>query len=137
MTLEAALRQFLLADDQITAIVGQRVFWVMPPPSDEQLSQPMLILQLVSGDDEWEGLDADSNTASREYQITALAPEYNPVAELGDLIRAKLHFFQGQMVIEGPEVSYCRITSERDDVLEAANWFIREMRFSIVSEIGG
>jgi hypothetical protein len=113
-TLEYQLRLFLLADPDIAALVGTRVY---PSPAPQNAEMPCITFQRVSTDREY-SLDGRSGLAGPIIQIDCWsdAPEYAgkyaTAKTVAETVRLILESFRGFM---GPvRVQEVTITSERD-----------------------
>lgn len=109
MTVFELLRQFLLADPAIEAVVSARVYPVLVPQSP---TYPLIRIQLISdpSDDHLRG----TGPGRPRFQIEAItrksdgASAFEAAQALGELVRARLDAYAGEWTDEdaSPPVSY-------------------------------
>lgn len=97
MTFAAALRQHLLADAAIAARVGDRVYPVFVPVTDEgQVLQGDSICYTLTGAPASEIVSAPRDVR-RQWQLTAISTDYDHALELAELIIIALDRYKGPM----------------------------------------
>lgn len=112
--IEQALRGYLSAQADVTALCGLRIFPGMIPQHvyEEATRQPCLVFNLISS--ERDVMDSCGTVAqvTRHVQIDAYALSRIEAIALADAVRTSLVDFSGDM--NGTQVDFVRIENEWD-----------------------
>jgi hypothetical protein len=95
--LRPAIRGFLLADDDITAIVGSRIYPVILP---QGVRQPSIVYHIIDETEAYHYRGPVGLVASR-VQIDAIAPSADAANNLALLAKERLSGFAGPMEYGG------------------------------------
>jgi hypothetical protein len=121
--MEKALRDYLLADTAITAVIDDRVHYVQRPQGG---ALPALVLTVISSVPAYEYTGAAPLVAAR-VQIDAYAAKYDAAKELARLVVARLG---GQRVLQSDVNMRFFKVDERDDRGEAQTAGVAVFRVS-------
>ena len=91
--IRSSLRQYLAAQSEITALVSTRIYPVFAP---ESATFPAIIYARKSGGHD-HNLHSATGSAMPAFELTCLAPTYEQVDQLAEVIRQKMQGFRGPM----------------------------------------
>ena len=107
-TIQSAIRTILREDNDVSALTGNRVFYVN---KDQNIKQPCIILTMESG---IRGLvfGGANGYFNGTVQVSCFAPEWKDVYELVAAVRTALHAFSG--TVASTIVDFIKITGDND-----------------------
>lgn len=115
MTFAAALRAYLMADPAVAGFVAGRIYPVIvPAPGEGQTWTGDALSYSLIASSPSDGLNA-SREARREWEIAAVADDYERTHEIAEAVEAALDYFSGTMGgAGGVQVLSCRRASMSD-----------------------
>lgn len=121
--MEKALRDYLLADTAIAAVIANRAYWMQRP---QGATLPALVMTVISSVPVYEYTGAAPLVSAR-VQIDAYGAKYEAAKELARLVVARLG---GQRVLQsGVNMRFFKV-DERDDRGEAQTAGVAVFRVS-------
>ena len=123
-TLDEGLWSHIVADANVSAIIGQRCF-PNAVPQGEQM--PAAVYQLISSEHD-ETMDGASGLATARYQISAWAATRREAKMLADALRLRLQSYRGMLgSVEVQDISL----AARRDVFEPSPDKLHQSRFGV------
>lgn len=130
MTLATSLYAHLTSHPAVSAIAGDRVFPVLAPQRDPNAPlQPTLVFRLAARRDDIV-LNGPMTMATTEWEIAALAADYDTVHELAETVIGALNYFKGQ-IGGGVRVEACTLQDAADMDEPDLGFFAVLLRFEI------
>lgn len=108
MTIEAGLNTHLLADSNVTGLVGARIY-PLKAPQDADL--PAIAYQKISGPRD-ETQSGPSGLVEARMQITCLGSTYSEAKSVAEVVRGSIDGFSGTM--GSVSVGACHLDNEID-----------------------
>lgn len=109
MNIKPAIRQKLLQNTAITALVGQRIY---PSRMPQDMQFPSIVVTVISGNSENHMQNADRLIYST-VQLDILSLSEDQAYQIAEYVRNSLDGFSG--TIAAIQVGYCWLTRLQDD----------------------
>lgn len=115
MTIIEGLREYLIVNTSIAAIVGTRIY-PLRLPQKVDLVPPSCAITLTRVDDIGEAHLRGPNALSRaRIQVDAWAKQFDDAVELGSLVRQRIDGYQGTWTDGGSPASVIRVQAILSD----------------------
>lgn len=130
MTIAASLYAHLTAHPAVAALANDRVYPVLAPQRDPNAPlAPTLVFRLAARRDALV-LNGPLTLATTEWEIAALAADYDTAHELAEAVIGTLNYFKGQMG-GGVQVEACTLQDAADFDETDLGFFAVLLRFEI------
>jgi hypothetical protein len=115
MTIEALIGERLASDATLTALVGERIYYLSLP---DKLKYPCVCFKRISTRRDSYGMTGGAHLSESLFQFDCYAKTPEAMAQVRDAVRARIERYQDKT--STPVVQDCFIENEMDDELEDA-----------------
>ena len=126
--MESALRTFVIAGSDVTALIGSRMYPLKMPQSP---TMPLLVYQRISGPREHDA-DGAAGIANPRIQIDAWAATYTGAKDLATKVRKRIDGYSGDVGSPAVDVVFSHLLSDRDFYDSETEYYRVSMDFEIM-----